>query len=96
MAESRTTKSLKNAQVSFFYYIVLMILGFWSRKVFFDYLGSEVVGLETTAGNLLGFLNLAELGIGMSVTYFMLDLQTCSIFGHCWSCNFNVFFPNNI
>lgn len=71
MAESRTTKSLKNAQVSFFYYIVLMILGFWSRKVFFDYLGSEVVGLETTAGNLLGFLNLAELGIGMSVTYFM-------------------------
>ena len=61
MAESRTTKSIKNAQVSFFYYVVLMILGFWSRKVFFDYLGAEVVGLETTAGNLLGFLNLAEL-----------------------------------
>lgn len=71
MAESRTAKSLKNAQVSFFYYVVFMILGFWSRKVFFDYLGSEVVGLETTAGNLLGFLNLAELGIGMSVTYFL-------------------------
>ena len=47
MAESRTTKSIKNAQVSFFYYVVLMILGFWSRKVFFDYLGAEVVGLET-------------------------------------------------
>lgn len=71
MAESRTAKSLKNAQVSFFYYVVFMILGFWSRKVFFDYLGSEVVGLETTAGNLLGFLNLAELGIGMAVTYFL-------------------------
>jgi len=71
MAESRTAKSIKNAQVAFFYYVVFMILGFWSRKVFFDYLGSEVVGLETTAGNLLGFLNLAELGIGMSVTYFL-------------------------
>lgn len=71
MAESRTAKSIKNAQVSFFYYVVFMILGFWSRKVFFDYLGSEVVGLESTAGNLLGFLNLAELGIGMSVTYFL-------------------------
>lgn len=71
MAESRTAKSVKNAQVSFFYYVVFMILGFWSRKVFFDYLGSEVVGLESTAGNLLGFLNLAELGIGMSVTYFL-------------------------
>lgn len=71
MAESRTAKSIKNAQVSFFYYVVFMILGFWSRKIFFDYLGSEVVGLESTAGNLLGFLNLAELGIGMSVTYFL-------------------------
>lgn len=71
MAESRTAKSLKNAQVSFFYYVVFMILGFWSRKIFFDYLGSEVVGLESTASNLLGFLNLAELGIGMSVTYFL-------------------------
>jgi len=71
MAESRTAKSIKNAQVSFFYYVVFMILGFWSRKVFFDYLGSEVVGLESTAGNLLGFLNLAELGIGASVTYFL-------------------------
>lgn len=71
MVQSRTAKSLKNAQVSFFYYVVFIILGFWSRKVFFDYLGSEVVGLETTAGNLLGFLNLAELGIGMAVTYFL-------------------------
>ena len=71
MAESRTAKSIKNAQVSFFYYVVFMILGFWSRKVFFDYLGSEVVGLESTVGNLLSFLNLAELGIGMSVTYFL-------------------------
>ena len=71
MAESRTAKSVKNAQVAFFYYVIFMILGFWSRKIFFDYLGPEVVGLETTAGNLLGFLNLAELGIGMSVTYFL-------------------------
>ncbi len=71
MAESRTAKSLKNAQVSFFYYVVFMILGFWSRKIFFNYLGPEVVGLETTASNLLGFLNLAELGIGSSVTYFL-------------------------
>lgn len=43
----------------------------FGQESLFDYLGAEVVGLETTAGNLLGFLNLAELGIGMSVTYFM-------------------------
>lgn len=67
----RTKKSLLNAQVSLFYYFVQMILGFWSRKVFYDYLGSEVLGLDTTAYSLLNFLNLAELGIGMSVSYFL-------------------------
>lgn len=71
MSESRTSKSIKNAKVSFFYYVVFMILGFWSRKVFFDYLGSEVVGLESTVGNLLSFLNIVESGLGMSVTYFL-------------------------
>lgn len=68
---SKTYKSLKNAQVAMFYYVIQLIVGFWSRKVFFDYLGGELVGLDTTAGNLLGMLNLAELGIGMSVGYFL-------------------------
>ena len=68
MPESRTAKSLKNAKVSFFYYFIFLILSFWSRKVFFDYLGAEITGLESTASNLFGVLNLAELGVGMSVT----------------------------
>ena len=32
---SRTRKSLKNAQVSLFYYVLQLLVGFWSRKVFF-------------------------------------------------------------
>lgn len=68
---SRTHKSILNASVSLFYYFLQMILGFWSRKVFYDYLGSEVLGLDTTAYSLLNFLNLAELGIGTSVAYFL-------------------------
>lgn len=71
MVESRTSKSIKNAQVSLIYYFAQLILGFFSRKVFFDYLGSEILGLNTTAANLLGFLNLAELGVGMSIGYFL-------------------------
>ena len=71
MNESRTSKSIKNAQASLIYYFIQLLLGFFSRKVFFDYLGSEILGLNTTAANLLGFLNLAELGIGMSVGYFL-------------------------
>lgn len=69
--ESRTYKSLKNAQVALIYYFVQLILSFWSRKVFFEYLGSEFVGLDTTVVSLLGFLNLAELGIGTSVSFFL-------------------------
>lgn len=68
---SRTRKSLKNAQVSLFYYVLQLPVGFWSRKVFFEYLGSELLGLDTTASNLLGMLNLAEMGVGTSVAYFL-------------------------
>ena len=53
------------------YYFLQLILGFFSRKAFFDYLGSEVLGLNTTASNLLGFLNLAELGVSAAIGYFL-------------------------
>lgn len=69
--ESRTVKSLKNAGVNVFFLIIQTILGFWSRKVFYDYLGSEVLGLDTTAASLLNFLNIAESGVGMAVAYFL-------------------------
>lgn len=70
-AETRTSKSLKNAQVALIFYFLQLILGFFSRKVFFDYLGSEILGLNTTASNLLGFLNLAELGVAAAMGYFL-------------------------
>ena len=70
-SESRTTKSLKNAFVNVFYLLLQTIVGFWSRKVFYDYLGSEVLGLSTTADSLLNFLNIAESGIGTAIAYFL-------------------------
>lgn len=66
---SRTSKSIKNAKIALCFYVINLILQFYSRKIFLDYLGSEVLGLNTTAQNLLGFLNLAELGIGSAVAY---------------------------
>lgn len=71
MTDSRTSKSIKNANVAIFFYFAQMLMGFWSRKVFYDYLGSEVLGLDTTAGTILGFLNLAELGVSSAVGYFL-------------------------
>lgn len=67
--ESRTSKSLKNARVALFFYLITLALNFISRKVFIDYLGVEILGLNSTAANLLSFLNLAELGIGSAVSY---------------------------
>lgn len=68
-SESRTAKSIRNVKVALLFYILNLLLQFFSRKIFLDYLGSEVLGLNTTAQNLLGFLNLAELGIGNAVAY---------------------------
>ena len=59
---SRTTQSVKNAGVNVFFFTIQIVVGFWSRKVFYDYLGSEVLGLDTTAQSLLQFLNIAESG----------------------------------
>lgn len=66
---SRTAKSFKNVQVAIAFYCINLILQFFSRKIFLEYLGSEVLGLNTTAQNLMGLLNLAELGIGTAVAY---------------------------
>ena len=62
-------KAFLNIKVAFLFYILNLALQFISRKIFLDYLGSEVLGLNTTSQNLLGFLNLAELGIGSAIAY---------------------------
>ncbi|MEG2341039.1 MAG: sugar transporter, partial [Odoribacter sp.] len=69
LSESRTSKSLRNVKVALVFYFINLILQFFSRKIFLEYLGAEVLGLNTTAQNLLGFLNLAELGIGGAIAY---------------------------
>lgn len=69
MTESRTKRSLHNSYVAMTFFIVEMGLRFFSRKIFLEYLGTEILGLNTTAYNILDFLNLAELGIGAAVGF---------------------------
>ena len=69
MAESRLHKSYLNARVNVFFYLVTLFISFFSRKIFLEKLGADFVGLTGTMQNLLGFLNLAELGIGASIGY---------------------------
>lgn len=67
--ESRVKKTLLNARVNLIFYFLTLCLSFFSRKIFLDCLGADFVGLTGTLQNLLGFLNLAELGIGSAIGY---------------------------
>ena len=66
---SRTTRVVQNARVALFFYCINLILQFFSRKIFLDYLGADLLGLNTTIQNLLQFLNLAESGIGLASAF---------------------------
>lgn len=69
--ESRVKKTLLNARVNLIFYFLNLILSFFTRKIFLDCLGTEFMGLTGTLQNLLGFLNLAELGIGGAIGFLL-------------------------
>lgn len=51
------------------FYVVALVLEFFSRKIFLVHLGKDVLGLNTTAQSLLQFLNIAEMGIGAAIAF---------------------------
>jgi len=66
---SRVQKSLLNARVNVLFYIATLALSYFSRRVFLQSLGAQFVGFTGTVGNFLGFLNLAEMGTAMAVSF---------------------------
>lgn len=67
--ESRVKKTMLNAKVNMICYFASFITAFFTRKILLDQLGAEFIGFTGTIGSLLGFLNLAELGIGTAIGY---------------------------
>lgn len=65
--QSRTSKVLKNTKIALLFFVVLMTMNFIARSVFIKHLGAEVLGVNTMLGNLIGFLNLAELGMTSAI-----------------------------
>lgn len=62
-------KIIASSITAILYQICVLILGFVSRSIFISVIGEELLGLSSLYSNLLEFLNLAELGIGVAVQY---------------------------
>ena len=60
-----------NVKVGMVFYVLTLVLAFFSRKVFLDCLGAEFIGLTGMLMNIMSFLNVVELGIGTSIVYFL-------------------------
>lgn len=94
--ESRVKKSLLNARVNLICYFASLVVAFFTRKVFLDQLGAEFIGLTGTLQSLLGFLNLAELGVGSAIGYVLYKPifdddhdkinEIISVFGYIYRC----------
>lgn len=67
----RVHKSVLNAEVNLIFYFLSLFFAFFSRKIFLECLGDEFIGLTGTLNNILGYLNLAELGIGSCISFFL-------------------------
>lgn len=65
----RVSKSIMNAEVNLVFYFLTLFLSFFSRKIFLENLGTEFIGLTGTLSNILGYLNLAELGIAGCISF---------------------------
>lgn len=92
----RVHKSMLNAEVNLLFYFLSLFLAFFSRKIFLDCLGAEFIGLTGTLSNILGYLNLAELGIGSCISFFLFKplqshdrksiMEIMSAFGYMYRC----------
>lgn len=65
----RTTNSIKNIYITILTQVIITLLGFISRKIFLDSLGTEYLGVNGLLTNVLSMLSLVEGGIGVSITY---------------------------
>ncbi len=89
---SRTKFTVINARVNIIFYVLLFFVSLFSRKFFLEILGNDVVGLNSTLQNILGILNLAELGVWSATAYALYKFihdknhdkikEVVTIFGH--------------
>lgn len=64
-------KAMKNIIVSTMFRVLVMIFGLVSRRYLVNTLGEEATGLFSLFTSIIGFLSIAELGIGTAITFSM-------------------------
>ena len=65
----RTKKALLNSSINISTYLLLFIPNLLIRRVFLNTLGSEMLGLNSLYTNIIGWLSIAELGIGSAIIF---------------------------
>lgn len=71
MQYSRSKNAKRNIVFGIMYRIVMILFPFAIRTVMLYILGSEYLGLDSLFSSILGFLSLAELGVGNALIYSM-------------------------
>lgn len=65
----RTRFAAINSVINLTTYLILIIPTFWYRKIFLNSIGEDFLGLHSFFQNVIGFLSLAELGVGAAILY---------------------------
>ena len=64
-------KSIINVSVSIFFRFFMLVGSILVRRCLIQYIGNEVNGLDSLYASLIGFLSVAELGVGSAITFCM-------------------------
>lgn len=69
MRQSRLNNSIKNLQTAWCGQLLNILAKFIMRRFFVKYISDDYLGLDAVFTNIIGLMNLAELGIGSAVFY---------------------------
>ena len=67
--ESRLKKSVKNLQVAWIGQFLNILAKFVMRRFFVQYISNDYLGLDAVFSNIIGLMNLADLGLGTAICY---------------------------
>lgn len=69
MSGSRLTNSIKNLRAAWIGQFLNILAKFVMRRFFVQYISDDYLGLDAVFTNIIGLMNLAELGIGSAIFY---------------------------